>query len=122
MENKLELSLGGEIRTLSMGDMGFLKNLGRVNTTNFDLLNTEYFSDPGKAYQAALIIVHAGLLNAGYKDLTSETVEEWLDKVPIESITDIHYAGIAAITRKTVDELKKVAAQAIAQNGASKVL
>src|SRR5690348_8958568 len=99
MENKLTLTLGGEERTLIMDNMGFMRNLGEVNKDGFDLLNTDYFLDPGKAYHAALLIVHAGLLNIGYKDLTSEQVQKWLDEISIEKIEEIHYAGIAALSR-----------------------
>lgn len=120
MENNLTLQLGGEERTLVMGKNGFLKNLSKVNTNEIDLLDTSYFRNPGKSYEVALIIVKAGLMTAGF-DIDPATIEKWFDDLPLETLNDIHFAGIAGITQTSVEELKNAAAQAVTQNGATKI-
>jgi hypothetical protein len=119
--NTLTLSLGGDEKTLVFGKVSFLKHLGRVNDKKFNLLDPRIFGDPEKSYQSVLLFVHAGLLCGNHKDLTAELVEQWVDEMPVEKITDIQYAGFSALTGKTVEELKNAATQAVNQNGTAKV-
>lgn len=117
MENNLTVTLGGVERTLVMNKMSFMKHLGNVTKeSGFNLFDPSLRTDPSKAYQSVLFIVEAGLLANGV-NVATEDVEKWVDDLPIELITDIQWHGFAAISGKSVDELKNESTQAAKQNG-----
>jgi len=104
--------LGGEERSLQFGKVSFLKHLGSI-AGDFDLLDTKIFSDPSLSYKSVLLFVRAGLMSGNYKDLTESKVEEWVDDLGIKEVREIQYNGFAAITGKTVEELKNLSAQVV---------
>ena len=117
MDNNLTVTLGGVERTLVMGKMSFIKHLGNVTKeSKFNLFDPTLRTDSLKAYQSVLFIVEAGLLASGIS-ATKEDVERWVDELPVEMITEIQWHGFAAISGKSVDELKNESAQAAKQNG-----
>lgn len=121
MENNITLSLGGEERTLVFGKISFLKHIGLLTKeSGFNILDADIFGNPSKSYQSVLCFVHAGLICGNYK-ITAEEVEKWVDELGIEEIADIQYAGFAALTGKTVEELKNSIAQTVQKNGLSMV-
>jgi hypothetical protein len=94
-----------------------MKHLGNVTKdSKFNLFDPTLRTDPSKAYQSVLFIVQAGLLSNGVS-ATPEEIEKWVDDLPIESITEIQWHGFAAISGKSVDELKNESAQTAKQNG-----
>lgn len=117
MENNLTVTLGGVQRTLVMSKMSFMKHLGKVTKeSNFNLFDPSLRTDPTKAYQSVLFIVEAGLLANGVS-ASKEDVEKWVDELPIELITEIQWYGFAAISGKSVEELKNASAQVVSPNG-----
>lgn len=110
-DKTIVLQLGGQERTLQLGKNSFLKYLDQV-APGFDFLDGEIFTNPGKAYKCVLYFIWAGLLCANYKELKQEEIENWVDELDLEFMDEIQYKGFSAITRKSVEELKKLSAQA----------
>lgn len=110
-DKTIVLQLGGQERTLQFGKNSFLKHLSKV-APDFDFLSGEYFTDPGKAYYCTLYFIWAGLLCGNYKDLTLEEVETWVDELDSDFMDDILYTGLSAVSHKSVEELRKIVAEA----------
>lgn len=112
MANTLKIFLGGEERLLDFSKTSFLRHLDKiVKEESVDILSSTIFSDPGLAYKSVLCFVYAGLLTGGTEQ-DKEAIDKWVGEMDITQIRDIQFAGYAAITGKTVDELKNVVTQA----------
>ena len=116
MDNNLTVTLGGVERTLIMSKMPFLKRLGEIAPT-FNFLDPTIPSWPQKTYTCVMYFVWAGLLCGNHKGLTQEEVEAWMEDMDLTELQKIQYQGWAALTGKTVEELKNPTAQAINKNG-----
>lgn len=127
MDNKIKLHLGGEERTLDFGKNAILRHLGDVTKAegDFNLLDNGIWRDPGKSWKASFCFVYAGLLCAGMKNLERERVMEWVDELPLDKLDEIKFAGYAAISQKSIDDVKNIMAQAekiaIQKNGTTAV-
>lgn len=119
----ITLQLGGQARALNFGVMGFLKHLGIiVKADPLDLFSEGFSTDPEKAYKVNLAVIHAGLLadcdvRSVTADFTSEQVDKWVSCLETTEVEGLVLRAFAAMTGKTLDELKKVIAQAASQNG-----
>lgn len=123
MSNKLSLPLGGQERELEFETLGFLDHLGEITKIDpLDLFSDGFATDPGKAYKVNFAVIYAGLLaDCDEKNVTptftKEEVTKWVRNVPIKKVEGLVLNAYVAMTGKTVDELKKVIAQAASQNG-----
>lgn len=132
------LSLGGQERELKFAKMSFLKHLGRVSN-GYNFIQTGIVFDPGKIYESVLYFVWAGLLgeevdrikylpeNAdkepdelhelALKVITKRKVSDSVDDLSFETMMDIQYHAWAAMSGKTIEEIKNPTAQ-VSNNGA----
>lgn len=119
----VNLKLGGQDRTLNFGVMGFLKHLGEIAKKDpIDIFSDGTSTDPGKAYGVHLAIIHAGLLaDCDVKGVsptfTVEDVDKWVSCMETSEVDGLVLKAFAAMTGKTVDELKNVITQAAEMNG-----
>lgn len=118
-----KIELGGQERTINFETMGFLKHLGEITSQDpLDIFSDGFSNDPGKAYKVHLAIIHAGLLAQCDVDsvtaaFTRDDVDKWLSVVPVRKMEGLVVEAYAAMTGKTVDDLKKLIAQAAVKNG-----
>lgn len=104
----MTLSLGGQERELKFGKMSFLKHLGRVSN-GYNFIQSGIIFDPGKIYESVLYFVWAGLHD---QNLGREDVEAMVDDLSFEKMMDIQYHAWAAMSGKTIEEIKNPVAQA----------
>ena len=110
----LTLSLGGREQELKFGKMSFLKHLGRVSN-GYNFIQAGIIFDPGKIYESVLYFVWAGLHDA---NLTREQVEDMVDDLSFEEMMNVQYHAWAAMSGKTIEEIKNPLAQ-VSSNGAA---
>lgn len=127
-EKIITLQLGGQARTLNFGVMGFLKHLGKLAETDpVDLFSEGFTTDPGRTYKVNLSIIHAGILAQCDVDkvkpqFTNEEIDSWVSCLERKDIEDLVLKAFAALSGKTLDELKNVIAQAAKNNGSMEKL
>lgn len=108
----MTLTLGGREQELKFGKMSFLKHLGRVSN-GYNFIESGISFNPGKIYESVLYFVWAGLHNP---DLGREEVEKLVDDLSFEEMMNIQYHAWAAMSGKTIEEIKNPAAQ-VSSNG-----
>lgn len=113
-----KLKLGGQERTLNFGVMGFLKHLGEILKEDpLDIFSATFATDPEKTYRINLSIIYAGILaECDVQDLaptfSKADVDKWVSCLEASEVDGLSLKAYAALTGKTVDELKKLIAQA----------
>src|SRR5262252_5192195 len=127
MDNIITLPIGGADRTLDFGRNAILRHLGNLTKAagGFDLFETAIWRDPLKSWEASYYFVYAGLVCGGLEDPGPDVVRDWVDNLPISLLDEIKYAGYAAISQRSIDEVKNIVAQAqkvVSQNGKAETL
>lgn len=114
----IKLQLGDQERTLNFGVMGFLKYLGQIlDADPLDIFSSGFATDPSKSYKINLAIIYAGVLAQCEVEkvkptFTKDDVDSWVSTLDTSSVDGLIFYAYSALTGKTVDELKKIAAQA----------
>lgn len=114
----VKIQIGGAEHTLYFGKMGFLKHLGNLLQADpLDIFGEAFTTDPLKTYKINKAIIHAGLLTEcdvanTTANFTTEDVDKWVSVLDTSELKELIIEAFAAISGKTVEELKKVMTQA----------
>lgn len=76
MAKTIELLLGGEMRTLKFGGMGFFKYAGKISAG--DPLMLVAGNSHKSQYETVLTVAYGGLCFAAGKELDKDEVEKWV--------------------------------------------